>query len=84
VSFPFDLRSAAVFDSHMPGRAHAMPGGTAWDVLINAARHGRGTAWEQHGRGMERDGMCKLAFMLCIISPSEEAAGTAQRHLVAR
>jgi len=24
VSFPFDLHSAAVSDSHLPGRAHAM------------------------------------------------------------
>jgi hypothetical protein len=25
LSFPFDLHSAAVFDSHTPFRAHAMP-----------------------------------------------------------
>jgi hypothetical protein len=26
--------------------------GEAWHMLINAWWHGRGTAWERHGRGM--------------------------------
>jgi hypothetical protein len=67
-SFPFDLHSAVVFDSHIPWH------GTCESALclnqtrphcVNqigkppskplAERHGRGTAWE-------RRGMCKSAF----------------------
>jgi len=63
VSLPFDLHSAAVFDSHIPchARAALLPcpehavlkatsqgHGTARRVWINTARHDRGTAWTRH------------------------------------
>ena len=39
MSFPFDLHSSAVFDSHLPCRAHAIPDHA---LLLNAtAQHGR-------------------------------------------
>jgi hypothetical protein len=43
---PFDLHSAAVFDSHMPCRARAMPR----TCVLKAPSQGHGTA--RHGRGM--------------------------------
>jgi hypothetical protein len=45
VSFPFDLHSAAVFDSHMPCRTHAMPRNLKIDnVVLKAISQGHGTA----------------------------------------
>jgi hypothetical protein len=46
VSFPFDLHSAAMFDSHIPCRDHA---------ILKAASQGHSTAWAWHG-------MCRLAL----------------------
>jgi hypothetical protein len=67
---PFDLHSAAVFDSHVRPihTHHAMVCvNQTWPHCVNhmgkiqskplAERHGRGTAWEQHG-------MCESAFSL--------------------
>jgi len=39
VSFPFDLHSAAVSDSHLPCRAHAIPDHAV--LLKTTAEHGR-------------------------------------------
>jgi hypothetical protein len=56
MSFPFDLHSAALFDSHMPCRSHAVPLPCHEYVVLKAISQGhrRGTAWQRHG-------MCKLA-----------------------
>jgi hypothetical protein len=40
--FPFDLHSAAVFDSHMPCHEYAVLKATSQD-------HGKVAAWEWHG-----------------------------------
>jgi hypothetical protein len=45
VSFPFDLHSAAVFDSHIPCRARAMPRCSVSDYSKTTAQRGIGMAW---------------------------------------
>jgi hypothetical protein len=52
VSFPFDLHSAAVFDSHMPCRARAMPRPCRSESHFSMPRHSAAWAWH---------GMCELA-----------------------
>jgi hypothetical protein len=56
VSFQFDFHSAAVFDSHMPCRSHAVPMPYHEYAVLKATfqGHATGTAWERHG-------MCELA-----------------------
>jgi hypothetical protein len=56
MSFPFDLHSVAVFDSHIPSRSPAMPRICCSKCDLSRPRQdrGRGTAWERHS-------MCKLA-----------------------
>jgi hypothetical protein len=51
VSFPFDLHSAAVFDSHMPCRS--LPCHEYAVLKATSQGHGTGAAWERHG-------MCEL------------------------
>jgi hypothetical protein len=64
-SFPFDLHSAAVFDSHIPWhglcesalcvnqtRPHCVNQMGKTQSTPLAERHGRGTAEERHGNGM--------------------------------
>jgi hypothetical protein len=51
VSFPFDLHSAAVFDSHMPCHEHA---------ILRATSQGHGTVCHVHGMGMAWHGTCEL------------------------
>jgi hypothetical protein len=51
-SFPFDLYSAAMFDSHMPCRAHAMLVPCHDHDILKATSQGHGTAWHGHGIGM--------------------------------
>jgi hypothetical protein len=50
VSFPFDLHSAAVLDSHIPCRSPAMPRICLSESDLSRPRQGRGmgTAWERH------------------------------------
>jgi hypothetical protein len=63
LSFPFDLHSGAVFDLHMPRRAHAAPLPGHDHAVLKATSQGHDTA--PHGRGMacvnyyrpSRDGM---------------------------
>jgi hypothetical protein len=50
LSFPFDLHSAAVFDSHMPCRTHAVPVPCHDHTVLKATSQGYGTA--RHGHGM--------------------------------
>jgi hypothetical protein len=59
VSFPLDLHSAAVFDSHMPCRYPAMPRICLSESDLSRPWQGRGrvTAWERHG-------MCELASVV--------------------
>jgi hypothetical protein len=52
VSFPFDLHSAAMFDSHMHCRARAMPILCRFESEFSRSRHS--AAWVRHG-------MCELA-----------------------
>jgi hypothetical protein len=55
VSFPFDLHSAAVFDSHMPCRSHAVPLPCLEYAFLKATSqgHGRFIAWlRRQGDGM--------------------------------
>jgi hypothetical protein len=65
VSFPCDLHSAVVFDSHIPCRSHAVPLPSHEYAFLKAtsqghgrvvagSRQGRGrvAAWDQHGNGM--------------------------------
>jgi hypothetical protein len=52
VSFPFDLHSAAVVDSHMPCRSPAMPRICRSESDLTRPR--QGAAWE-------RNGMCEFA-----------------------
>jgi hypothetical protein len=52
VSHPFDLHSAAVFDSHMPCRARAMPRPCLSESDFSRPRHSAAWAWH---------GMCDLA-----------------------
>src|SRR5215510_10481737 len=47
VTFPFDLHSAAVFDSHIPCRSHAVP-----LPCHEYAFHGRFVAGWRHADGM--------------------------------
>jgi hypothetical protein len=49
--FPFDLHSAAVFDSHMPCRSHVVPLPCHEYAVLKATSqgHGTGAAWERHG-----------------------------------
>jgi hypothetical protein len=56
VSFPFDLHIAAVFDSHIPCRSHAVPRTCRSESDLSRPRQGRDrvTAGERHG-------MCELA-----------------------
>jgi hypothetical protein len=54
VFFPFDLHSAAVFDSHIPRRTHAAPVTYHDHVVLESTSQGHGTA--RHGHGM-----CELA-----------------------
>jgi hypothetical protein len=49
VSFPFDLHSAAVFDSQTRPHCVNQMGKTQSKAVEK--RHGRGTAGEQHGNG---------------------------------
>jgi hypothetical protein len=49
VSFPFDLHSSAVFDSHMPCRARAMPRPCLSESDFSRPRHS--AAWARHGMG---------------------------------
>jgi hypothetical protein len=50
VSFPFDLHSAAVFDSHMPFRVHAAPVPYNDHAVRKATSQRHGTA--RHGHDM--------------------------------
>jgi hypothetical protein len=50
LSFPFDLYSAAVFDSHMPCRSYAVPMPCHEYAILKATSQGNGTA--RHGNGM--------------------------------
>jgi hypothetical protein len=50
VSFPFDLHSAATFDSHMSCRARAMPRPCRAESDFLSLRHC--AIWGRHGRGM--------------------------------
>jgi hypothetical protein len=61
VSFPFDLHSAAVFDSHMPCRSHAVPLPCHEYAVLKATSqgHGRVAAGERHD-------MCELAFNVAV------------------
>jgi hypothetical protein len=71
VSFPFDLHSAAEFDSHIPRRSHAVPlpchEYAFLKAKISRPRQGRGriVVWSRQGYGMgtawKRHGMCELA-----------------------
>jgi hypothetical protein len=54
VSFPFDLHSAAVLDSHMPCRSHAAPVPCHDHAVVKATSQGHSTS--RHGHGM-----CELA-----------------------
>jgi hypothetical protein len=56
-SFPFDLHSAAVFDSHMPCRTRAMP----WPCRSESdfSRPRQSAAWAWHGT-------CELGFILTL------------------
>jgi hypothetical protein len=54
LSFPFDIHSAAVFDSHMSCRAHSAPVPCHDHAVLKATSQGNGTA--RHGHGM-----CELA-----------------------
>jgi hypothetical protein len=54
VSFPLDLYSAALFDSHMSCHAHTAPVPCHDHAVLKAPSPGHGTA--RHGHGM-----CKLA-----------------------
>jgi hypothetical protein len=53
VYFPFDLHSAAVLDSHMPCRAHAMPHQCRSERNFSRPRYSAGWAWY---------GICELAL----------------------
>jgi hypothetical protein len=59
VSFQFDLHSAAVFDSHLPYRAHVAPVPYHDNAVLKASSQGHGTV--RHGHIMTRRGMCELA-----------------------
>jgi hypothetical protein len=57
VSFPFGLHSAAVFDSHIPCRAHALP--------LPCSEHARSESdfsRSRHSTAGARHGMCELAW----------------------
>jgi hypothetical protein len=56
VTYPFDLHSAAVSDSHIPCRSPATPRICRSESDLSRPRQvrGRGTAWELHG-------VCELA-----------------------
>jgi hypothetical protein len=58
-SFPFDLHSAAVFDSHMPCRTRAMPRPCRSESDFLRPRHS--AAWALHGHGM-----CELALKVTL------------------
>jgi hypothetical protein len=45
VSFPFDLHSAAVFDSHMQCRVRAMPRPCRSESYVSRPRHSAAWAW---------------------------------------
>jgi hypothetical protein len=49
--FPFDLHSAAVFDSHMLYRSHAVPLPCHEYAVLKATSqgHGKGAAWKRYG-----------------------------------
>jgi hypothetical protein len=72
VSFPLDLHSAAVFDSHMPCRTHAAPVPCHDHAVLKATSQSHGTA--RHGHGMacvkyhrpSRDGI----WATCLLSVS--------------
>jgi hypothetical protein len=55
LSFPFDLHSAAVFDSHMPCLSPAMLRVCRSESDLLSPRHS--AAWERHG-------MCELASVV--------------------
>jgi hypothetical protein len=52
VSIPFDLQSAAMFDSHMPCYADAVPVPCHHHAVLKATSRGRGTAQHGHLYGM--------------------------------
>jgi hypothetical protein len=52
VSFPFDLHSATMFDSHMPCRARAMPRPCRSESDFSRPWHSSAWAWQ---------GMCELS-----------------------
>ena len=61
VSFPFDLHSTYVSDSHLPWHGMAGVNQTRLHCVNQMgkthsksleARHGRGTTWARHGNGM--------------------------------
>ena len=54
MSFPFDLHSAAVSDSHLPCHAHAIPDHAF--LLKATAQHGRRETAVLY-RGLEKNGM---------------------------
>jgi hypothetical protein len=58
VSFPFDLQSAVVFDSHMPCHDHAVPMPCHDHAVLKATfqSHVRVVAGERHG-------VCELALI---------------------
>jgi hypothetical protein len=60
VSFPFDLHSAAVFDSHMSCRAHVTPVPCHDHAVLKADSQGHGTARHRSGMGMAWH--CELAL----------------------
>jgi hypothetical protein len=49
VPFPFDLHSAAMFDSHMPCRAPDAPVPCHDHAFLKATSQGHDTAWNGHG-----------------------------------
>ena len=62
MSFPFDLHSAAVFDSHIPCNAHATPLPCSDHAVLKATSQGHGTARQKRsiGTALARHGMCEL------------------------
>jgi hypothetical protein len=52
VYFPFDLHSAAMFDSHMPFRAHVASVPCHDHVVLKATSQSHGTARKGRGIGM--------------------------------
>jgi len=60
VSFPFDLHSAAVFDSHIPCHAHAALLPCSDHAVLKETFQGHGTVGQGRSMGMAWHGMCEL------------------------